>query len=98
VAFIEGKHRGETGVIYCNARRTCESVAETLREKGFKAAYYHAGMLPDEKEQTVYNWQNGIVPLMVATVSPSFTPSKEFKTNIYYSEIAFGMGIDKADG
>ena len=69
VTFIEGRHRGEAGVIYCNARKTCESVAETLREKGLKAAHFHAGMPADEKEQTVYNWQNGIVPLIVATVN-----------------------------
>jgi len=70
VAFIEGKHKGGAGIIYCNARKTCESVAETLREKGLKAAHFHAGMPPDEKEQTVYNWRNGIVPLIIATVSP----------------------------
>ncbi|KIM49018.1 hypothetical protein M413DRAFT_59644 [Hebeloma cylindrosporum] len=69
VAFINEKHRGEAGVIYCTARMTCESVAESLRLKGIKAAHFHAGMPADEKEKTVYNWQNGIVPLIVATIA-----------------------------
>jgi len=97
VDFIHGKHRGEAGVIYCNARKTCESVAESLREKGLDAAHFHARMPPDEKEKTVKNWQNGIVPLIVATVSHSFLLIPH-QINLRLPEIAFGMGIDKADG
>jgi superfamily II DNA helicase RecQ len=97
VAFIDGKHRGEAGVIYCNARKTCESVAESLRDKGLSAAHFHAGMPPDEKEKTVSNWKNGNVPLIVATVSRSFSPFPH-QFNSRLPEIAFGMGIDKADG
>lgn len=97
VAFIDRKHRGEAGVIYCNARKTCESVAESLRERGLKAAHFHAGMPPDEKEKTVSDWQNGIVPLIVATVSHSFLSfPRQFDSRL--PEIAFGMGIDKSDG
>lgn len=67
--FILNQHRNETGVIYCNSRKTCEDVARKLRENGFKASHYHAGLPPDEKSQIAQDWQNDNVLIIVATVS-----------------------------
>lgn len=39
-------HAGEAGIIYCNSRKTVESLTERLRKKNIKALPYHAG-LPD---------------------------------------------------
>ncbi|KAF8964093.1 P-loop containing nucleoside triphosphate hydrolase protein [Flammula alnicola] len=69
VTFINTNHKGQAGVIYCTARHTCESVANTLRERGVNAAHFHAGMATAEKDQTVRDWQSGTVPVIVATIA-----------------------------
>ena len=37
-------HQGEAGIVYCMSRRKTESTAEWLREQGFEALAYHAGL------------------------------------------------------
>ncbi len=37
-------HKGESGIIYCSARRQTEDLAAHLESKGFAALAYHAGM------------------------------------------------------
>jgi len=37
-------HKGESGIIYCSARRQTEDLATHLESKGFEAIPYHAGM------------------------------------------------------
>jgi ATP-dependent DNA helicase RecQ len=41
--FVRERER-ESGIIYCQARKTAESVALKLNEDGVRAAAYHAGM------------------------------------------------------
>jgi len=72
VSSLQTKYRGQAGVIYCHARRTCEQVAESLQKKGIVAAFFHAKMPTEEKDQTVRDWQAGEVPVIVATVSAVF--------------------------
>ncbi|KDR81394.1 hypothetical protein GALMADRAFT_60334 [Galerina marginata CBS 339.88] len=69
ISFIESRHHGEGGVIYCNSRQTCETVAQNLRDKGLSAAHFHAGMLTQEKDQTVRDWQSGTTSIIVATIA-----------------------------
>jgi superfamily II DNA helicase RecQ len=69
VAFINDKHRGHAGIIYCQARKTCEQVAEKLRAKGLHAAHFHAGLSNEEKDGAFNGWQTGEISIIVATVS-----------------------------
>lgn len=69
IDFINTKHQRDTGVIYCTARFTCEKVADTLRKSGLNAAHFHAGMATTDKDQTVHDWQNNNIHIIVATVS-----------------------------
>lgn len=39
-----GRHKGESGIIYCLSRAKVEAVAEFLNEKGIPALAYHAGL------------------------------------------------------
>jgi ATP-dependent DNA helicase RecQ len=41
---------GESGIIYCQARKTTEMVADQLREHGIKARPYHAGLSANERQ------------------------------------------------
>lgn len=41
--FIKTKHDGETGIVYCLSKRSCEETAGNLKKMGIEAMHYHAG-------------------------------------------------------
>src|SRR5258707_13599770 len=46
--FMRSRPR-QSGIIYCQARKTAESVADRLNEDGIKAKPYHAGLTAAER-------------------------------------------------
>ena len=68
INFINTKHRGETGIIYCLGRDKCERVADALRRKNMKAKHFHAQMSTSDKEQVLEEWQSDRIQVVVATV------------------------------
>ena len=48
LALLE-KHRGESAIVYCVARKSTGEIAQTLSRHGFKAEAYHAGLEPEER-------------------------------------------------
>lgn len=97
-SFIKDGRTKDTGVIYCLSRRKCEEVAQELRDTyGLRAKHYHAQMSPDDKARTQNAWQKGECEIIVATVSTSPTLLTLMLPDAP-KKIAFGMGIDKANG
>lgn len=47
---ILASKRGKSGIIYCSTRKKVESVCESLKDQGYLATRYHAGL--DEEERT----------------------------------------------
>ena len=41
--------RGASAIVYARSRRSCESLARTLRVHDLAAVHYHAGLEPDER-------------------------------------------------
>ncbi len=68
VDFIGG-HRGESGIVYCSARKQTEELAAFLSGKGIAALPYHAGMDGAERSQNQDRFlqEDGLV--MTATVA-----------------------------
>lgn len=66
--FLAG-HRGEAGIVYCLTRRRVEETAAWLRERGWDALPYHAGLDPADREthQDRFLKDEGVV--VVATVA-----------------------------
>ncbi len=62
-------HRGESGIVYCSARRQSEELAEFFCGKGIAALPYHAGMdgALRSQNQDRFLQEDGLV--MVATVA-----------------------------
>ena len=54
-------------IVYVRSRRRCRELADMLAAEGITAAYYHAGLAPEEKEQRQNAWKDDTVRVMVAT-------------------------------
>ncbi|RDB21517.1 ATP-dependent DNA helicase hus2/rqh1 [Hypsizygus marmoreus] len=67
--FIAKKHPKQSGVIYCLGRDKCEDVAKKLKENGFSAKHFHAGMTQLDKDLTLDEWRKDKVNIIVATIA-----------------------------
>jgi ATP-dependent DNA helicase RecQ len=69
VAEIMRAHAGKSGIVYCISRKDTERMAEGLRQRGFNAMAYHAGM--DEKQRKLAQraFTSEAVDAIVATVA-----------------------------
>lgn len=64
------KHpRDAATIIYVTLQKTAEEVAEKINAAGLRAAYYHAGLKDDEREQVQNRFMSGEVPIVVATIA-----------------------------
>lgn len=58
-----------SGIIYCLSRKSTESLAAKLQEKGFSAAFYHAKMDPEDRARTQEAFLRDDVRIMCATIA-----------------------------
>jgi ATP-dependent DNA helicase RecQ len=59
---------GSSGaIVYCSTRSATERVADFLKERGFAAAHYHAGLKPEEKHEAQRQFVDGELRIIVAT-------------------------------
>jgi len=67
--FIEDEHPGQNGIVYCLSRKSVESTAEWLNERGHTAVPYHAGLTDQTREehQARFLREDGLI--VVATVA-----------------------------
>ncbi|GHS96747.1 ATP-dependent DNA helicase RecQ [Bacteroidia bacterium] len=64
---ILDKHSNEFGIVYCSTRKAVEEVAEKLKERGMKAAPYHAGLPQQERSQNQEDFLFDRIHTIVAT-------------------------------
>jgi ATP-dependent DNA helicase RecQ len=63
------RHEGESGIVYCLSKRKTEETAAWLREQGYDALAYHAGMDKTAREANQRRFQRGEAVIMVATIA-----------------------------
>ena len=59
--------RQKSGIVYCATRKKVEEVCQTLRDKGYPATRYHAGLEEAERTQNQEDFIHDRAPIMVAT-------------------------------
>lgn len=68
-AFIKSYHAEDTGIVYCLSRDKVERVARALKDMGYPAVPYHAGLTQEirTENQGLFNKQERII--VVATIA-----------------------------
>ncbi len=61
------ERKDKCGIIYCSTRKDVEAVCEDLRQSGFPAIRYHAGLSEEERQQNQEDFIFDRSPVMVAT-------------------------------
>ena len=60
---------GQSGIIYCLSRKSTESLANKLKQQGYAAGFYHAGMTANARYRVQEDFLNDQVPIICATVA-----------------------------
>ena len=60
---------GAAAIVYARSRRSCETLARVLRQHGFRALHYHAGLESEERTQAQEAFLGGRAQVVVATTA-----------------------------
>ncbi|MBT3400598.1 MAG: DNA helicase RecQ, partial [Rhodospirillaceae bacterium] len=66
--FVESRP-DSSGIVYCLSRRLTEETAKLLREKGYKALPYHAGLAQEVRRENQETFMAEDAVIMVATIA-----------------------------
>jgi ATP-dependent DNA helicase RecQ len=66
--FVRARPK-ESGIVYCQSRKSAESVARRLNEDGVKARPYHAGLTPKERSEHQELFLRDDVRVICATIA-----------------------------
>ena len=63
------RHRNDPGIVYCNSKRTVETLAKRLQRDGFSALPYHAGLPGDRRAKIQEDFSKNRTLVIVATIA-----------------------------
>jgi ATP-dependent DNA helicase RecQ len=69
LADVLARHRGQSGIVYCQSRREVDALAAWLSENGVRAVPYHAGLEDEVRHRHQDAFLNEDVDVVVATVA-----------------------------
>ena len=61
------KHKQETGIIYCQTRKSVKDIARLLHASKFSVGIYHGGMNREDRKLMLDSWLEGKIHIMIAT-------------------------------
>ena len=62
-------HKNDTGIIYTLSRASTESIAGKLKQVGYNADFYHAGLSTNERARVQESFQRDETKIIVATIA-----------------------------
>ncbi|MDQ3490413.1 MAG: DNA helicase RecQ [Acidobacteriota bacterium] len=68
IKYLE-KRKDDSGIIYCLSRNSTTNLAEDLRDAGFNALPYHAGLDKETREKNQQLFLNDEAKIIVATIA-----------------------------
>lgn len=68
VSYLQ-QQDGASGIVYCGSRRKVDELTEQLKQRGFNAAAYHAGLSSDERNKVQDAFKRDDYQLIIATVA-----------------------------
>lgn len=69
VKLINGRYKGQSGIVYCFSQKDSEQVTISLQKLGVHAGAYHANMEPEDKSRVHRRWSVNEIQVVVATVA-----------------------------
>lgn len=63
------RHVGEAGIVYCQSRKEVDKLSARLRDDGFRAVPYHAGLSDADRHRFQEDFLNERADVVVATVA-----------------------------
>ena len=66
---VLARHRGQSGIVYCQSRKEVDALAQWLKGEGVRAVPYHAGLDDDVRHRHQDQFLNEDVDVVVATVA-----------------------------
>lgn len=61
------KKQNDSGIIYCQTRRSVKELTSFLRQQGLNAGMYHGGMNSNDRSSILDSWLKNEVRIMIAT-------------------------------
>lgn len=61
------RFQGESGIVYCQTRRSTKEVTKFLKAQNFSVGIYNGGMTNEERSLQLQYWMNNQTRIMVAT-------------------------------
>ncbi|MEP6594583.1 MAG: DNA helicase RecQ [Ginsengibacter sp.] len=80
------QHKDDSGIIYCLSRASTERLAENLKEDGFNAETYHAGLEKNVREERQNKFLKDDIKIIIATIA--------FGMGINKSNVRFVIHVD----
>ncbi|CAM3793976.1 DNA helicase RecQ [Rheinheimera salexigens] len=68
ISFLQ-RQEGAAGIIYCASRRKVDELTEQLKQRGYNAAAYHAGLSNEQRDKVQDAFKRDDHQLIVATVA-----------------------------
>lgn len=65
--FALQDRKSDRVIIFCNMKRTCDTIEDYLREKGFSAAAIHGDKTQAARDQVISNFKSGRKTILIAT-------------------------------
>ena len=62
-------HPGDSGIIYCQSRKSVDSLSGNLQREGIRALPYHAGLPSDERAENQEKFVKDDVEIITATIA-----------------------------